>query len=500
MAKKKFEIKSLLDRYTSFRRIDANGNEYSTETALIRIQERINRDLPSALEQLKTVDRRRVAIVMDENTQRATGKDLLDVLTRARWNVESLVLMPRKNESVLMCDDARVEEVQTALKDGNFTHAIAVGSGTLNDLVKTATYRLGFSYTSVATSPSMNGYTSSISSVLSEGVKTTQRVHAATAVFADPEVMALSPYRMIASGLGDLYSKPVSNADWQLSRHLLGTSHSSIVMEIVNAGNSLLKGVAPQLPYRDRAAVANLTAALMLSGLGMQAAGTSGPASGGEHLISHYIDMISISQNLKHDFHGCQVAVGSVTTSHLYEQIRALDPKNFNIEHLAADHPKWSEYEQTLRTRFGILSKAVLQHAQKMYPTRAQVHTRLRHLVGNWDVIFRDVGTTLRPSLVLKAELDSANCPACFPHINVNRELALDSIRYSKDIRARYTILHLASELGVLEDLATHWIDKQYISYDYQGESFLDLQFIKPNRTKQIEIQQKKRYNKILFV
>ena len=92
--------------------------------------------------------------------------------------------------------------------------------------------------------------------------------------------MRNAPYRMIASGIGDLYSKPVSNADWRLSYRLNDSFFSPIVMEIVDAGNTLLEGVAPRLPDRNFETVANLTGAVMLSGLGMQAAGSSGPASG----------------------------------------------------------------------------------------------------------------------------------------------------------------------------------------------------------------------------
>ena len=465
------EMKELFDRYTSFHRIGPDGTVYATQTKLVRVGERINRDLPSELDGLgDRVDRRRVAVVMDDNTRRAAGQDLLDVLARARWNVEAIVLQPRSDESAIVCDDARIDEVQGLLADGGFTHAISVGAGTINDLVKMATFRLGYDYTSVGTAPSMNGYTSSISAILSNGVKITQPCHAPVAVFSDPEVMAHAPYRMIASGIGDLYSKPVSNADWRLSHRLLGTGHSDIVMELVDAGAKLLEGVAPHLPSRDPSAVANLTGALMLSGLAMQAAGNSGPASGGEHLISHYVDMTSIAHDLPHDFHGCQVAVGTVTTSHLYEAVRALDPRALNVEHLAADHLEWSDYEVVLRKRFGALSDAVLKHAKKLYPSQAQVHQRLRTLTENWDDIFADVATTLRPSAELRLSSTAPQCPTAFPQIGVAQDRALDSVRYSKDIRARYTILHLASELGVLDDMAERWVGAQFVGSERGSE------------------------------
>jgi glycerol-1-phosphate dehydrogenase [NAD(P)+] len=262
---------------------------------------------------------------------------------------------------------------------------------------------------------------------------------------------------MIASGLGDLYSKPVSNADWRLSHRLLGTEHSPIVMEIVNAAGGLLEGVAPQLPGRDPDAVAKLTASIMLSGLGMQAAGSSGPASGGEHLVSHYIDMTAIAFGEPHDFHGCQVAVGTCATISLYDELRGARPEDFDLDRLVGAHPEWPDYEPVLRTRFEGLEDAVLSHARKMYPTRDDVAARLTAIFDSWDDLFRDVGETLRPPAELRAELESAECPVRFDQIGVTPERAFRAVAWSKDIRARYTVLHLASELGVLDDFAKRY-------------------------------------------
>ena len=259
---------------------------------------------------------------------------------------------------------------------------------------------------------------------------------------------------MIASGIGDLYSKPVSNADWRLAHRLLDQPHSSIVMEIVEAGSALLDGVAERLPARDLDAVAKLAGALMLSGLAMQAAGNSGPASGGEHLISHYLDMTSVAFGESHDFHGCQVAVGTIVTSRLYEYLAAQDPAGFDIEARVAALPSWEEKSAAIDRDFGPLAPAVREHARKIHPTPEALRARLTRLRDNWDSIIADVSTTLRPSSELEAELISAQCPTRFPEIGVARERARRAVVLSRDIRARFTILHLAADLGLLEPFA----------------------------------------------
>ncbi|MCA9300301.1 MAG: iron-containing alcohol dehydrogenase [Phycisphaerales bacterium] len=453
-------MQHLFDRYCGFHRVAPDGTVHETFTRHITVAPDVSERVPEVLDAL--VGSGRIAVFFDTNTRRVAGDALLATLDSAGRAFTTFLLEPRDGEDIVVCDEARIDDVEAMLTTDTFVHAIAVGSGTINDLVKMASFRRDLAYSAVGTAPSMNGYTSSIAAILSDGIKTTQPCRAPLAVFADPEVMAEAPYRMIASGLGDLYSKPVSNADWRLSHRLLGSFHSDIVMEIVEAGSALLDGVAPRLPSRDRDAVARLTGAIMLSGLAMQAAGTSGPASGGEHLVSNYIDMTAHAWDQTHDFHGCQVAVGTVTTSRLYEEVRALDPATIDVDALVARHQPWPEYADVLRERFGDLSDAVLSHAEKGYPSRDELRGRLETLVANWDDVMNDVGTTLRTSDDLRAELVSAECPVTFPELDVDRDRALAAVRWSKDIRARYTILHLAAELGVLDDFAVRWVDAQF--------------------------------------
>jgi glycerol-1-phosphate dehydrogenase [NAD(P)+] len=70
----------------------------------------------------------------------------------------------------------------------------------------------------------------------------------------------------------------------------------------------------------DRAAVARLARTLVLSGFGMAICGGSHPASQGEHLISHYADMLG-SPTWPPSFHGGQIAVTTLTMAALQEEI-----------------------------------------------------------------------------------------------------------------------------------------------------------------------------------
>ncbi|RAL22155.1 hypothetical protein DL240_09880 [Lujinxingia litoralis] len=401
-------------------------------------------------------------VAVDANTWEAAGKALAAELDRLGLPWERFDVADAPGQDTPRCDDASIAAYEAALKESGAVAGVAVGSGTINDIVKQACYNNDLFMACVATSPSMNGYTSGIAAVLSEGVKTTVPCRAPRVVVADVDVLAESPYRMICSGLGDLMSKPVSNADWQLSAWLNGTFHSADAMTIIEAGAALLEGVAPKLPRRDRQAVNDLTASLMLSGLAMSVAGSSSPASGGEHLISHFIDMTAIAFDEPHDFHGCQVGVGTLTTAFLYEQLMAMDPADIDVEARVAALKPWEDYAAELQTRFGPLFKAVVKHAEKAYPTPEDLRRRLTTLKEEWSSLREKVGATLRTCHSLEEELLEAKCPVRFAELDVARERAWRAVAHSKDIRNRYTILHLAWELGTLDAWTDRAVDRLY--------------------------------------
>jgi glycerol-1-phosphate dehydrogenase [NAD(P)+] len=390
-------------------------------------------------------------VVADETTWQVAGETAFASLLAAGAQAQRYTVEPGPGETTPVADDAKVAALTEKLHSSGSVAAVAIGAGTVNDIVKTATTNIGLPYAVIATAPSMNGYTSSLSALLSNGVKITQPCRPPVACLVDLDIMAAAPYRMIASGLGDLMSKPVANADWRLAYRLLGAEYATRAMPLTEAGGALLDGVAEKLPSRDVDAVGRLCASLCVSGLAMGLAGTSAPSSGGEHLISHYLDMTHFAWGEPHDFHGCQVGVATVTTAALYERLAALDPDQIDVETRVAQQPGWDEYELEVRSRFGTLADAVIDHAERAHPSPAQLRERLQLLKRDWEVILGDVGQTLRSSRSLTDELRRAQCPDGFAAIKVTPQRAQRAITHSKDIRDRYTILHLAADMGLLE-------------------------------------------------
>lgn len=401
-------------------------------------------------------------VATDERTRAAAGERLTAALESAGQSWQPFQVEEVAEHDPPICTDHLVDACAEAMREHDCSAGVAVGSGTINDTVKMAAHRLGRPMAVVGTAPSMNGYTSGVAAILSDGVKTTNPCTAPRAVVADLDVMAEAPSRMIASGLGDLISKPVSNADWAISAELNDTPHSADAVEIIDDGAAALEGVAGRLPDRDREAVRGLVESLLLSGIAMSVAGSSSPASGGEHLVSHHIDMTAHAFGQPYDLHGCQVGVGTIVSAFLYERLREYDPSTLEIDRRVERLPDWSTYDETLRDRFDALYGAVVEHARPGYPSPDRLRRRLERLVSEWDDLLDRAAGSLRSRASIEQELEAAGAPTRFSDLDVDRDRALRSVLHSKDIRNRYTILHLCWELGTLEEWGTEAVERFY--------------------------------------
>jgi glycerol-1-phosphate dehydrogenase [NAD(P)+] len=132
--------------------------------------------------------------------------------------------------------------------------------------------------------------------------------------------------------------------------------------------------MAPRIGQGDVEGVQLALEALLLSGFGMVVAGSSAPASGGEHLISHYIDMKHALQGTGHDLHGVQVGVATVYTLGLWERVLALDPASLELDALVAAQPAEDAIRAWIQEDWGAAVGAEVQaqwDAQASHPRGA---------------------------------------------------------------------------------------------------------------------------------
>jgi glycerol-1-phosphate dehydrogenase [NAD(P)+] len=253
----------------------------------------------------------RLVVVSDPTTREVLGARVEDALASIA-EIQSLVLPDRPH-----ADDAAAARLRAATAAADAL--IAVGSGTINDLCKYVAAGAGKPYAVFGTAPSMNGYTSVNAAITVAGHKKSLPAAAARGVFLDLQVLAAAPPRMIRAGLGDSLCRPTAQADWLLAHLLLGRPYREAPFALLAEDEAALFAEPAALLSGDLAAMARLARTLVLSGFGMTLCGGSYPASQGEHLISHYMEMMAPS--LPEAFHGEQIGVTTLAVARLYEAL-----------------------------------------------------------------------------------------------------------------------------------------------------------------------------------
>ena len=393
----------------------------------------------------------RVLVVADENTYAAAGRAVEEVLRRRR-EVDVLVLRPEGGQPV--GDERSVEEVRERLTDG-FAAAVAVGAGTINDLTKLATTQARVPYGVVGTAASMNGYTSAIAAIYSEGLKRTLPATPAVWVVGDLDVLAAAPPELTRAGLADLMSKPSSTSDWRASNWLLDEYFCAFCADVADRAERTCRAAAAEIGRCEPEAVGLLFAGLLLSGLSMAMAGSSSPASGGEHLISHVWDMKAHAYGGHHALHGEQVAIGTLVCGAVWELLRESQPPDEErIAQIIAARRSWEEEVERIEHLLGpALAPPAIDEYRAKRPSNDELARRLRKLADGWDDFWATVGEILRPVKVLRETLEVAGAPTKVSDIGFTEDDLRDAFAAAKYIRRRYTVHDLATDLGLFDQL-----------------------------------------------
>jgi len=417
----------------------------------------------------ETFPGRDALLIADEHTLEAAGHAAEAALHNAGVPVRRLILEPRSNDlsgqpgspnthrdDHLIAEDGIITSVQTLLAS---TEAIvvAVGAGTINDIGKYASFKLGREYIAVPTAASMNGYTSTIAAVLVGGVKRTLPCGQPIAIFADTGVLMRAPPHLNLAGFGDLLSKPVSQGDWLLSHFVRDVPYATRPNEILeDLFRELLDQAAP-IGKADEYGLHVLMEAILVSGFSMAVAGSSAPASGGEHLVSHYWDMEQLDQHLPLlGLHGTQVGIATRLSAMLFERFLAIDPATIDPTALAAlaakkHAPTASDFATRHRTLgAGVVSEIGIQLARKQR-YGADLERELTLIKDRWPTIFDRIGQVMLPVATIEKALREAGCPDRPSQIGCTIERAIHALIVCRDMRDRYVALDLMDDLGLLE-------------------------------------------------
>jgi len=278
---------------------------YITLPRIISIKNDAFVDIPGFLRQLKTGDTG--LCVCDRTTLKIAGTLIGDILEDEDLSLEFY--------EITEADKKTMDDAAGYIEEEGFDFVMGVGGGRPIDIAKTASFNTNTSFISVPTAPSHDGIASNIASILVGKERVSINAHPPHCVVADIGVISQAPYRLVASGCGDVISNTTAILDWKLGRDTRNENYSRYASAISQMSYTILKRNVKLVKPKSSQAAHLVMDALVASGMAMSIYGNSRPASGGEHLISHALDRFSGSTAL----HGEQCGVATIFTMYLHD-------------------------------------------------------------------------------------------------------------------------------------------------------------------------------------
>lgn len=334
----------------------------------------------------------RALLICDENT-----KDFLKIPAER-------IILPGNQKPEL----AKARELALNSPD----YFIALGSGSLNDLVKYAAFLANKPYIVFGTACSMNGYASANVSLLENGYKKSFLARAPQIVYLDSEILKNAPRRLTNAGIGDSICRSTVEADAALSHQATASPQFTELFELLRK-------------YEDKIFddIEALAKTLIFGGIAMLAGGSSAPASQSEHMLAHYMELMQ--PTAPHSLHGEQIAVTTITMSKLQERL-LLENDYIEIQPLN---------EGLVLKHFGDeFGKYCLQQSHKKYSGLYN-----RKIKINKPAIEKNM---VRSEIIIE-RLKSTGAPVSPSSLGWDEAIYGNAATYTKYTRDRFTFLDL---------------------------------------------------------
>lgn len=391
---------------------------------------------------------KKIYLLSDRNTFAAAGSRIQHLLTEKNFTVCSWTFP----QETVTPDEASVGSAVMHM-DYDCELIIGVGSGVINDIGKILSAMSRLPYIIVATAPSMDGYASDTSSMKRDHLKISLNSRCADVILGDTDILRQAPARLLRAGLGDMIAKYVSICEWRIGQLICGEFYCEQVAQLVRHALKLCVDQADKLMQRDPDAVQAVFDGLIITGVAMNYAGLSRPASGVEHYISHILDMRAAEFGMPEDLHGIQCAVGTFLAVQLYEKLRALTPcREKAVAYTAEfDYSRWADQ---LRELLGKAAESMIALEAKEQKYDLSRHTaRLDLILENWPYLLQIMQQELPSAEELEALLDLIGAPKSLAEIGTEDAMLPVIFQATKDVRDKYVLSRLCWDLGILDEI-----------------------------------------------
>lgn len=338
-----------------------------------------------------------ILMISDHHTFKAAGERTIQLLENSGFDVESLCF--ETGEGILIPDESVIGSIMMEMLPETGL-LICVGSGSLNDAVKYISARMKIPYIIVATAPSMDGYLSKGASLIREGRKLTFSGTLPYAFIGDIDIIKEAPMKLIQAGFGDVIGKWTCLADWYLAREIAGEPLCETCVSLVQTSIEKVIKHLKEIAKKEEEGLSYLMEALLLAGIAMAWMGNSRPASGSEHLLSHYWEMDALGKGALPELHGIRVGIATPIIAEIFQ----------------------------------MMEDDIPDCALEMIPSREKIEDLLKLI----------------------------DAPISPTDLGIDRKLFYDSLVEAWMVREHYSILQLATQKGCMEEIAEKITERIY--------------------------------------
>jgi glycerol-1-phosphate dehydrogenase [NAD(P)+] len=433
---------------------DFLGNEINCECKkphhvgidrIIIEQDAINK-LP---EMLREFQFKKALVIADLHTYEVAGKIVESVLVEEKFSYKKFVFQGKEE---LVPDEAAVGKLLIQVEEATDV-IVTIGTGTLNDLAKFVSHKIGIPSIIVATAPSMDGFASTGAALIVDNLKTSFECVCPKGIIGDVTILKQAPMNMIIAGFGDIVGKYSALTDWKLGKVINSEYYCDVVVKMVTDSMAKCINNIEGIKNRKDIAIKNLMEALVVTGIAMSFVANSRPASGSEHHLAHYWEMMFLFEHKKAVLHGTKVGIATIITAKLSE---LLAKSTINFEEAIAkanlfDQNQWKESVEKLYQKAA--QEIIHINEKEQRNSIAKRLARINTIQENINEII-DIFKSVPSAREIKSILKNAGGASHPSEVGIDEQHVINGILMAKEVRTRYTILNFLSDLGLLEDFA----------------------------------------------
>lgn len=260
-----------------------------------------------------------IFVLTGPKVYKLTTQDIVKKLEKSNYQVELAYVTNSNIDSV--------KKVTQQIKKFKPEVVLGIGGGTVIDVAKlSATYE-DIPFVSIPTAASHDGISSSRASIKGVSEPASIKTQAPIAIIADTNIIINAPYKLTASGCGDIISKYTAVKDWKLAHQIKNEYYGEYAANLALMSAKLVMKNAKIIAENSEVGLRIVLEALISCGVAMSIAGSSRPCSGSEHLFSHALDLLLPKPKL----HGEQCGVGAIMMAYLQKGDWRMIRKNLKI-------------------------------------------------------------------------------------------------------------------------------------------------------------------------